>query len=134
MDQPRDENPRARFRPASEKDKAVAKSLYVGGLPYTTTESAVRELFTEVGEVSTVRLIMDRETGQSKGFAFVDMADDASAAEAITKFNGYQFGGRSLVVNEARPREERTGGGGGGGYRGGGGGGYGRDRGGSRDY
>jgi cold-inducible RNA-binding protein len=132
MDQPRDENPRARFRPASEKDKAVAKSLYVGGLPYTTTESAVRELFTEVGEVSTVRLIMDRETGQSKGFAFVDMADDASAAEAITKFNGYQFGGRSLVVNEARPREERTGGGGG--YRGGGGGGYGRDRGGSRDY
>ncbi len=111
----------------------MAKSLYVGGLPYTTTESAVRELFTEVGEVSTVRLIMDRETGQSKGFAFVDMADDASAAEAITKFNGYQFGGRSLVVNEARPREERTGGGGG--YRGGGGGGgYGRDRGGSRDY
>lgn len=123
----------------------MAKSLYVGGLPYTTTESAVRELFTEVGEVSTVRLIMDRETGQSKGFAFVDMADDASASEAITKFNGYQFGGRSLVVNEARPREERTGGGGGGGYRGGGGGGGGyggggggygggRDRGGSRDY
>lgn len=107
----------------------MAKSLYVGGLPYSTTESAVRELFTEVGEVSTVRLIMDRETGQSKGFAFVDMADDASASEAITKFNGYQFGGRSLVVNEARPREERSGGG----YRGGGGG-YGRDRGGSRDY
>lgn len=128
----------------ARRTKAVAKSLYVGGLPYTTTESAVRELFTEVGEVSTVRLIMDRETGQSKGFAFVDMADDASASEAITKFNGYQFGGRSLVVNEARPREERTGGGGGGGYRGGGGGGGyggggggysgGRDRGGSRDY
>jgi RNA recognition motif-containing protein len=102
----------------------VAKSLYVGGLPYSTTETAVRELFTDAGEVSTVRLIMDRETGQSKGFAFVDMVDDAGAQEAITKFNGYQFGGRSLVVNEARPREERTGGGGGGygGSRGGGGG------------
>ena len=81
---------------------------------------------------------MDRETGQSKGFAFVDMADDASAREAITKFNGYQFGGRSLVVNEARPREERTGGGGGGygGGGGGGGGGYGGGgrSGGRRDY
>lgn len=96
----------------------MAKSLYVGGLPYTTTESAVRELFADAGEVSTVRLIMDRETGQSKGFAFVDMADDAAAQEAITKFNGYQFGGRSLVVNEARPREDRAAGGGG--YRGGG--------------
>lgn len=112
----------------------MAKSLYVGGLPYTTTESAVRELFADAGEVSTVRLIMDRETGQSKGFAFVDMADDAAAQEAITKFNGYQFGGRSLVVNEARPREDR---GGGGGYGGGrsGGGGYGGGRGGGRrDY
>ena len=100
----------------------MAKSLYVGGLPYSTTESAVRELFADAGEVSTVRLIMDRETGQSKGFAFVDMADDAAAQEAITKFNGYQFGGRSLVVNEARPREDRAGGGGGygGGSRGGG--------------
>jgi cold-inducible RNA-binding protein len=113
----------------------VAKSLYVGGLPYSTTESAVRELFADAGEVSTVRLIMDRETGQSKGFAFVDMADDAAAQEAITKFNGYQFGGRSLVVNEARPREDRGGGGGGygGGNRGGGGyndrGGYGGGRG-----
>ncbi|MGI8856042.1 MAG: RNA recognition motif domain-containing protein [Thermomicrobiales bacterium] len=133
----------------------MAKSLYVGGLPYSTTESAVRELFADAGEVSTVRLIMDRETGQSKGFAFVDMADDAAAQEAITKFNGYQFGGRSLVVNEARPREDRAGGGGGygggggsrgggggygggGGGYGGGGGGYGggggRSGGGRRDY
>ena len=125
----------------------MAKSLYVGGLPYSTTESAVRELFADAGEVSTVRLIMDRETGQSKGFAFVDMADDASAQEAITKFNGYQFGGRSLVVNEARPREDRAGGGGGGygggggrgggGGYGGGGGGYGGGggrSGGRRDY
>ena len=112
----------------------MAKSLYVGGLPYSATESSVRELFAEVGEVSTVRLIMDRETGQSKGFAFVDMADDASAQEAISKLNGAQFGGRSLVVNEARPREDR--GGGGGGYRGGGGGGGGGGgyRGGRREY
>ena len=119
----------------------MAKSLYVGGLPYSATQESVRELFEGVGEVSTVRLIMDRETGQSKGFAFVDMADDAAAQEAIAQLNGSQFGGRSLVVNEARPREDR-GGGGGGGYRGGGGGGgyrggggYGRDdRGGRRDY
>ena len=103
----------------------MAKSLYVGGLPYSATQESVRELFEGVGEVSTVRLIMDRETGQSKGFAFVDMADDAAAQEAIAQLNGQQFGGRSLVVNEARPREERSGGGGGGGYRGGGGGGYG---------
>ena len=80
----------------------MAKSLYVGGLPYSTTKEAVRELFEGVGEVSTVRLIMDRETGQSKGFAFVDMADDASAQEAIAQLNGSQFGGRSLVVNEVR--------------------------------
>jgi RNA recognition motif-containing protein len=122
----------------------VAKSLYVGGLPYSATQESVRELFEGVGEVSTVRLIMDRETGQSKGFAFVDMADDAAAQEAIAQLNGSQFGGRSLVVNEARPREDRGGGGGGyrgggGGYRGGGGGyggGYGGrdDRGGRRDY
>ncbi len=104
----------------------MAKSLYVGGLPYSATQESVREEFEKVGEVSTVRLIMDRETGQSKGFAFVDMADDAGADAAISQLNGAAFGGRTLVVNEARPREERTGGGGGygggGGSRGGGGG------------
>ena len=95
----------------------MAKSLYVGGLPYSTTEDAVRTLFSEVGDISSVRLIMDRETGQSKGFAFVEMTNDAEALLAVSQFNGYQMDGRSLTVNEARPREERSGGGG---YGGGG--------------
>ncbi len=102
----------------------MATNLYVGGLPYRTNEEALRELFAGIGEVASVRVITDRETGQSKGFAFVEMADDAGAQAAITQLNGYQLEGRSLTVNEARPREERSGGGGGG-YSGGGGGGYG---------
>jgi len=136
----------------------VATNLYVGGLPYATTEDSLRELFAGAGEVRSVRVIMDRETGQSKGFAFVDMGDDAAAASAITMFNGFRMGSRTITVNEARPREERGPGGGGGGYRGGsggggggyrgggdsggsgggygdgGGGGFGRDRGPRRDY
>jgi cold-inducible RNA-binding protein len=95
----------------------MAKSLYVGGLPYSTTEDAVRNLFAQAGNVSSVRLIKDRDTGDSKGFAFVEMADDAEAEAAVNQFNGYQMDGRSLTVNEARPREERSGGGG---YGGGG--------------
>ena len=95
----------------------MAKSLYVGGLPYSTTEDAIRTLFAETGDVSSVRVIMDRETGQSKGFAFVEMANDAEALLAVSQFNGYQMDGRSLTVNEARPREERSGGSRGGGYR-----------------
>ena len=110
----------------------MAKSLYVGGLAYATTEDTVRTLFSQVGEVGSVRLIMDRETGASKGFAFVEMANDAEALAATNQFNGYQLDGRTLTVNEARPREERSGGGGGygggsrgGGYGGGNRGGYG---------
>lgn len=99
----------------------MAKSLYVGGLSYSTTEGAVRDLFTGVGEVSAVRMIMDRETGQSKGFAFVEMPNEAEALLAVQQFNGYELDGRVLTVNEARAREERAGG-----YRGGGG--YGGDR------
>lgn len=95
----------------------MAKSLYVGGLPYSATDDVVRTLFAEAGEVSSVRLIMDRETGQSKGFAFVEMANDTEAESAISQFNGYQMSGRSLTVNEARPREERSSGGYGGGNR-----------------
>jgi cold-inducible RNA-binding protein len=95
----------------------MAKSLYVGGLPYSTTQETLRTLFTEVGDVSSVRLIMDRETGQSKGFAFVEMTNDAEALLAVSQFNGYQMDGRSLTVNEARPREERSGGSYGGGNR-----------------
>lgn len=98
----------------------MAKSLYVGGLPYSTTEDAVRTLFSEVGNVTSVRLIKDRDTGNSKGFAFVEMSDDLEALAAVNQFSGYQMDGRSLTVNEARPREERGGGGYGGGYGGGG--------------
>lgn len=82
------------------------KSLYVGGLPHSTTEDAVRTLFSEVGDISSIHLIMDRETGQSKGFAFVEMANDAEAMLAVSQFNGYQMDGRSLTVNETHPRED----------------------------
>lgn len=95
----------------------MAKSLYVGGLPYSTTEDALRTLFSEAGEISSIRLIKDRDTGQSKGFAFVEMNNDAEALLAVQQFNGYQMDGRTLTVNEARPREERSGGGGYGGNR-----------------
>ncbi len=103
----------------------MAKKLYVGNLSYNTTEAQVRDLFAGVGEVSSVTLITDRDTGRPKGFGFVEMASDADAQEAIKRFNGYSLDNRNLTVNEARPREERSGGGGGfgGGSRGGGGGG-----------
>ena len=117
----------------------MAKTLYVGGLPYSATEADIRETFSPIGEVASVRLIMDRDTGQSKGFAFVEMADDESTDRAMSTLNGAQMGGRTIVVNEARPRDDRGGGsrggyGGGGGSRGGyggGGGGYGGGGGGS---
>ncbi len=113
----------------------MATNLYVGGLPYATGEEELRELFGAAGEIASVRVIMDRETGRSKGFAFVEMADDTGAQAAITQFNGYRMGGRTITVNEARPREERPAGGGGGGYRGGGGsGGGGYSGGGSGGY
>lgn len=106
----------------------MAKKLYVGNLSYTTTEEKVRELFAQAGEVESVSLITDRETGRAKGFGFVEMATEEAAQDAIKKFNGYSLDNRNLTVNEARPREERGGGGGGGyggGGRSGGGGGYG---------
>jgi len=108
------------------------KKLYVGNLPFRSTEDELRDLFGQHGEVSSASIVMDRETGRSRGFAFVEMSDDGDAETAINALNGYSLGGRALVVNEARPREERPrGGGGGGGYRGGGGGGgYGGGRGG----
>ena len=98
------------------------KKLYVGNLPYSATDNEIRSLFEQVGEVAEVTIIMDRETGRSKGFGFVEMATDEGATEAIRRFNGFQMGTRPLTVNEARPREERSGsgfGGGGGGRRGG---------------
>jgi RNA recognition motif-containing protein len=112
--------------------------LYVGNLAYSTTQEEIRELFAQAGTVSDTALIKDRDTGQSKGFAFVTMASQAEAQKAITMFNAYQLGDRALTVNTARPREERGGFGGGGGFggnRGGGGGGKGNSRsGGNRRY
>ena len=108
----------------------MAKRIYVGGLPYSATESDLENLFSAQGAVKDVTVITDRYTGQAKGFGFVEMEDDAEAEKAINSLNGTQFGGRTLTVNEAKPREDRprTGGGGGGGY--GGGSGYGGSRGG----
>ena len=101
--------------------------IYVGNLPYNSTEAELRGLFEDLGSVTSASIVMDRETGRSRGFGFVEM-DDSAGNEAIEKLNGMQFDGRSLVVNEARPREQRSGGGGG--FGGGGGGGRGRGGGG----
>jgi len=116
----------------------MAKKLYVGNLSYNVTEAQLRTLFSEVGEVTEVSLITDRDTGRSKGFGFVEMGSDSEAQTAIQRFNGYTLDDRALTVNEARPREERPGGGRGfgGGGRGSGGGGGGQRRrpgGGSQD-
>ena len=105
----------------------MGQRIYVGNLPYSASEQDVSTLFSQYGEVESVSLPTDRETGRLRGFGFVEMAA-ADAAKAISGLNGTDMGGRSLNVNEARPREDRGGGGrggGGGGYGGGGGGGYG---------
>ena len=102
--------------------------IYVGGISYNTNSEGLRRLFAEVGEVTEATVVEDRYTGQSKGFGFVEMPNATEAQAAIAKFNGQNVDGRSLTVNEAKPREERSGGGGGyggGGGRSGGGGGYG---------
>ena len=110
----------------------MAKKLYVGGLPYATTDQELKDAFSKAGAVESAVIIMDKMSGRSKGFGFVEMSSDEEAQKAIETWNGKDFGGRSLTVNEARPMEERPrGGGGGGGFRGGdrggrGGGGGGR--------
>lgn len=109
----------------------MAKKLYVGNLAYSTSQEAVRELFAQAGDVADVALITDRDTGRPKGFGFVEMATEEGAQEAIRRFNGFTLDSRALTVNEARPREERSGGFGGGNRGGGnrdnrGGGGRGR--------
>lgn len=104
------------------------KNLFVGNLTFDTTEDTLRELFTPMGEVQQVRIMTDRDTGKSRGFAFVEMANDEDAAKAIAALNGKEFGGRALTINEARPRPERSSSGGGGYRPGGGGGGFGGKR------
>lgn len=95
----------------------MSKRLYVGGLPYSTTEDALRDAFAQCGTVTSVAIIKDKMTGRSKGFGFVEMATDEGAEKAIETWNGNEFEGRKLTVNEARPMAPR--GEGGGGYGGG---------------
>ena len=85
----------------------MAKKLYVGGIPYTSTDDTLRSAFAQAGEVVSANIIMDRMTGRSKGFGFVEMSDDASAQAAIDMWNGKELEGRKLTVNEARPMEAR---------------------------
>lgn len=110
----------------------MAKRIYVGGLPYSATEDQLESLFGQYGQITDTQIMVDRYTGQARGFAFVEMANDDEALKAIDALNGTEMGGRTLVVNEARERESRGGGGGGGGGYGGGGGGYGGGGGGGR--
>ncbi len=107
----------------------MSKKLYIGNLPYSITEAALRELFAQVGEVSSVTVITDRDTGRPRGFAFVEMADDAAARQAISQINGKTIDTRTITVAEARPQETRySSGGSRGDYGGGSRGGYGGGR------
>lgn len=106
----------------------MGNKLYVGNLPYSFRDSDIEQAFAQYGTVTSAKVMMERDTGRSKGFGFVEMGSPAEAQAAIQGLNGHQVGGRGLVVNEARPMEPRgprTGGFGGGGGSGGGGGGYG---------
>ncbi|MBI4159785.1 RNA-binding protein [Candidatus Wolfebacteria bacterium] len=102
----------------------MAKKLYVGGLSYDTNETSLRDAFAQVGAVASAVIIMDKMTGRSKGFGFVEMSSDDEAEKAIEMWNGKELDGRTLTVNEARPMEPRRQGGGGGGFDRGGRGGF----------
>jgi cold-inducible RNA-binding protein len=104
------------------------RKLYVGNLPYQTTEEELEQFFSQAGAVETVRVMRDQATGRARGFAFVEMASEADAQNAVDTLHDRPFGGRNLTVNEARPQPARSGGG----FGGGGGGGNGRGGGGSR--
>ncbi len=115
----------------------MGKKLYVGNLSYDVDSSQLEQMFTGHGTVTSAQIITDRDTGRSKGFGFVEMGSDSEAQAAISALNGQEVGGRALTVNEAKPKENRSGGGGGGyggggGGRSGGGGGYGGGGGGGR--
>jgi RNA recognition motif-containing protein len=121
----------------------MGNKLYVGNLPYSVRDGDLEQAFGQFGSVTSAKVMMERDTGRSKGFGFVEMGSAAEAQAAIAGMNGKQHGGRGLVVNEARPPEPRSGGGGGGhggggggygGGGGGGGGGYGGGGGGGRRY
>ncbi|MFV0665617.1 RNA recognition motif domain-containing protein [Denitromonas sp.] len=117
----------------------MSKKLYVGNLAYSVDNDQLEEMFAPFGAISSAQVIMDRDSGRSKGFGFVEMNSDKEAEDAIAALNGKDAGGRSLIVNEARPQAPRTGGGGGFGGRGGGGGrsgggGFGRSGGGGNRY
>jgi RNA recognition motif-containing protein len=102
----------------------MGNKLYVGNLPFSTTEDSLRDAFGQCGTVTDVMIAVDRQTGRSRGFGFITFSSDEEANAAVSKFHGQDMDGRTIQVNEARPREDRPqGGGGGGGYRGGGGGG-----------
>ncbi len=101
----------------------MSNKLYVGNLSFRVTSEDLHEYFAAAGAVESANVVFDRETGRSRGFGFVEMASEDDANNAIAQFNGQEYDGRNMVVNEARPREDRGGGGGGGGRRGGGGGG-----------
>ena len=103
----------------------MGNKLYVGNLPYSFRDDDLQQAFSQHGSVTSAKVMMERDTGRSKGFGFVEMGSDAEAQTAINAMNGQQFGGRGLVVNEARPMEPRAPRSGGGGFGGGGGGGYG---------
>ena len=110
----------------------MGKKLYVGNLPYSATDSKLAEHFAKAGTVESAKVIVDRDSGRSKGFGFVEMSSDAEATAAIDKLNGQEMDGRPLNISEARPQAPREGGGGFGGGRGGGGGGRGGFGGGDR--
>jgi RNA recognition motif-containing protein len=106
----------------------MSTKLYVGNLPFQTTESDLQTLFESVGSVASINIVRDRATGQARGFAFVEMSDAEGAQRAISELDRHEYGGRNLTVNEARPMTPRGNGGGGGGRGFGGGGGGGRQR------
>jgi len=88
----------------------MSQSLYVGNLPYSTTQDQLKDLFSQAGEVASATVITDKFSGRSKGFGFVEMADADGASKAVAELNGYEMDGRSIRVSEARPKEERKGG------------------------